>query len=53
LFSYSEEVKLYLPKALGGTMKRKKARKHPEAPKHPMSAYLYFVGMMVCRVHTL
>jgi hypothetical protein len=41
---YSEEVKLYLPKALGGTMKRKKARKHPEAPKHPMSAYLYFVG---------
>lgn len=25
-------------------MKRKKAKKHPKAPKHPMSAYLYFVA---------
>lgn len=41
---YHEELKLYLPKSQGGTMKRKKARKHPSAPKHPMSAYLYFVA---------
>ncbi len=25
-------------------MKRRKAKKHPSAPKHPMSAYLYFVA---------
>ena len=24
-------------------MKRAKAKKRPDAPKHPMSAYLYFV----------
>jgi len=41
---YGEEVKLYLPKSQGGKMKRKKAKKHPAAPKHPMSAYLYFVN---------
>jgi len=41
---YEDEVKLYLPKSQGGMMKRKKARKHPSAPKHPMSAYLYFVA---------
>ena len=25
-------------------MKRTKAKKHPNAPKHPMSGYLYFVA---------
>jgi len=40
---YGEEVKLYLPKSQGGYLPRKKAKKHPAAPKHPMSAYLYFV----------
>ncbi len=37
-------MKLYLPKSQGGTLKRKKVKKHPAAPKHPMSAYLFFVG---------
>lgn len=41
---YEEETKLYLPKSQGGRMKRPKARKHPGAPKHPKSAYLYFVA---------
>jgi len=41
---YDNEIKLYLPKSQGGRMKRAKAKKHPNAPKHPKSAYLYFVA---------
>eukprot|EP01083_Nonionella_stella_P056705 149192_1 len=41
---FNAEVKQFLPKSEGGTLKRIKRKKHPNAPKHPMSAYLYFVG---------
>lgn len=39
---YLEERRAYLPKSAGGLMKRHKKRKHPNAPKHPKSAYLFF-----------
>jgi len=41
---FDEEAKQYIPRSEGGTMKRPKRKKHPNAPKHPMSAYLYFAS---------
>lgn len=39
---FIEERKNYLPKTDGGRLKRKKKTKHPDAPKHPKSAFLFF-----------
>jgi hypothetical protein len=41
---YEEERRAYLPRASGGLMKRHKKRKHPNAPKHPKSAFLWFTA---------
>jgi hypothetical protein len=41
---YEEERRAYLPKSSGGLMKRAKKRKHPNAPKHPKSAFLWFTA---------
>ena len=40
---YNEEVKRYLPKSEGGTMKQKR-KKDAGAPRHPKSAYLFFTS---------
>ena len=41
---YAEEKRNYIPKSAGGNMKKPKKKKHPDAPKHPRCAYLFFVA---------
>ena len=48
---YMKEIELYLPK-FQAPSKKKKQKKHPQAPKHPTSAYLYFVSENRGRIKT-